>query len=243
MAIGAILTREKSVSRVYKTRHFQHLLQGTPKNYTREFHRANPAPIHIKLASSGFFASIRSVCGCVCLETSLGCFQPSPRLLFSSVLSMSRDPSSLTLASETDVLTVSPLIGPATCTASSVQSPTILSGTPLTASISKVLLDIDALPSPPCSLAIVTTEPLGCASPLTERALRSQRRDALRATCDVAVARSLDTIRSHDIVAESDVPARIKKILSNTTFHTSTTCSCIRLSYFCNHPSSSDARG
>ena len=132
---------------------------------------------------------------------------------------MSRDPCSLTLPSETDVLTVSPLIGPAACTASpratspctasSVQSPSILSGTPLTASISKVLLDIDGLPSPPCSPAFVITEPLVCASSLTERTLRSQRRDALRTTYDVAVALSLDTVRSHATLAENDVPARI----------------------------------
>ena len=152
-------------------------------------------------------------------ETSLGCFQPSPRLLFSSVLSMSRDPSSLTLPSEIDVLTVSPLIGPAACTASpratsprtasSVQSPMMLSGTPLTVSILKVLLNMDALPSSPCSPAIVTTEPLVCATPLTEKALRSQRWDALRATYDVAVAPTLDTVHSHATLAESDVPARI----------------------------------
>ena len=122
---------------------------------------------------------------------------------------MSSDPSSLTLPCETDVLTVSPLIGPAACTASSVQSPTILSGALLTVSISRVLSDIDALPSPPCSPAIATTEPLVCASPLTERALRSQRRDALRATHDVAAVPSPDTVRSHDTLAESDIPARI----------------------------------
>ena len=132
---------------------------------------------------------------------------------------MSRDPSSLTLPSETDVLTVSPLIGPAACTASprahspctasSVQSPKILFGTPLTVSISRVLLDIDALHSPPCSPAIVTTEPLVCASPLTERALRSQRRDASRASHDVAAVPSPDTVRSHATLAESDIPARI----------------------------------
>ena len=122
---------------------------------------------------------------------------------------MCSDPSSLTLPSETDVLTVSPLIGPAACTASSVQSPTILSGAPLTVSISKVLSDIDAPPSPPCNPVVVTTEPLVCASPLTERALRSQRRDALRATHDVAAVPSPNTVHSPDTLAESDIPARI----------------------------------
>ena len=166
---------------------------------------------------------------------------------------MSRDPSSPALLSETDVLYISPPTAPGTCSTLPAPSPAILSTevetdlsyTPLTASISKALLAIDALPSPPCSPAIVSTEPLVCASPLTERALRPQRRDALRATCDVAAASSPDTIRSNAILAEREiVPARMKKqILFNASFHPSTACSCIGLSYSCDHPSSNDARG
>ena len=118
------------------------------------------------------------------------------------------------------------------------------SPTPLTASISKVPLDIDALPSPPFSSAIVTTEPLVCASPLTERALCSQRRDALRSTCDVAVASPPDTIRSNAILDESEiVPARIKKKSCSTLpFTPPTACSHIRISYSCDRPSSDYAR-
>ena len=132
---------------------------------------------------------------------------------------MSRDPSSLTLPFGTDVVTVSPLIGPTACTASPrapspctaspVQPPTILFGTPLTVPMSKILFDIDALPSPPCSPAIVTTEPLVCTSSLTERALRAQLRNALRATHDVAAAPLPDTVHSDAPLAESNVPARI----------------------------------
>ena len=73
---------------------------------------------------------------------------------------------------------------------------------PLTVSISKVLSDIDALPSPPYSSVVATTEPLACASPLTERALRSQRRDALHATHDVVAVSSPAAVRSHDTLAE-----------------------------------------
>ena len=62
--------------------------------------------------------------------------------------------------------------------------------TPLAKSISAVLLDIDALSSPSASSDIVTTEPLEYASPLTERALRYQRRDALRAAQDVVALTS-----------------------------------------------------
>ena len=90
-----------------------------------------------------------------------------------------------------------------------LQVDTNLSHALLITSISKVLRDIDALPSPPVSSVVVTTEPLVCASPLTERALRSQRRDALRATHDVAAVSSPNTVRSHDTLAESDIPARI----------------------------------
>ena len=116
---------------------------------------------------------------------------------------MSSDSSSPALPSEIDVLDVSPPTGLAACIASptSLRSPALPlqevendpSHIPLTASISKVLLDIDALPPPPSSSGIVITEPLAGASPLTARTLRSQRRDALRATRDVAVASPPDT--------------------------------------------------
>ena len=88
--------------------------------------------------------------------------------------------------------------------------------TPLTTSISTVLLDIDALPSPPSSSAIVTTEPLERTSPLAERALRSQRRDALRATRHVAELTSpSDTVRSNAIL-EKIVLAQIPEIYRST---------------------------
>ena len=130
---------------------------------------------------------------------------------------MSSDPSSLTLPSETNVLSASPLVGPAACpaslrspsTASSIRSPTIPFDAPLTVSISKVLSDIDALPSPPFSSVVATTGPLTCASPLIERALRSQRRNALRASHDVVAVSSPATVRSHDTLAESEICARI----------------------------------
>ena len=124
---------------------------------------------------------------------------------------MPSDSSLPALRSEIDVLDVPPPTGPGACAALPAPSPAILSRevetglshTLLTASISKVLLDIDALPALPFSSTIVTTEPQVCASLSTERALRSQRRDALRATCDVAVASPPDTIRSHAILDES----------------------------------------
>ena len=51
--------------------------------------------------------------------------------------------------------------------------------------------------TPPRSSVATTTAPLTCASSLTERALRSQRRDALRALHDVAVSSS-SPIHLHD---------------------------------------------
>ena len=207
-AIGAILIREKFIESP----------QGPPlpafiarniKSYTREFNRANPAPILIKLASARFSLPQFARFVAVVLRAISQFLSTCAQTASSFALSMSCDPSLLPSLSETDVLTVSPLIDPAASTASSVQSPTMISGAPLTVSISKVLSDIDALPSPLCSPANVTTEPLVCASPLTERALRSQRRDALRAASDMVVTPSLDTVRSHPTLAESDVPARI----------------------------------
>ena len=139
---------------------------------------------------------------------------------------MSSDFSSFTLPPETDVLPTSPLIGPAACTAS-LRSPSTKSPV----SILRVLSNIDALcstaaattespvpilripqniaplPPPPCSPAAVTTEPLACASPLTERALRSQRQDALRATHDIVF--SPTTVHPLDTLAESEFRAQI----------------------------------
>ena len=126
---------------------------------------------------------------------------------------MSRDSSPFTLPSENDVLPASPLISPAACTAS-LRSPS----TESPVSILRVLSNIDALcstaadttespvpilrilPSPPCSPAAVTIEPLACASPLTERVLRSQRRDALRASHDVVS--SPTSVHPHDTLAQ-----------------------------------------
>ena len=111
---------------------------------------------------------------------------------------MSRASPVFTLPSEADVLPASPPIGPAVCTASlrlpitvsparsvsPVRSLPLPSETPLTLQTSPVHSDIEILPPPPCSSVATTTASLACASPLTERALRSQRRDALRATHD-----------------------------------------------------------
>ena len=135
----------------------------------------------------------------------------------SSTFQMSSDPSSVTLPSGNDVLTVSPPIGPAVCTASlrlpstasPVRSLPMPSEVPLTVQISTVLSDIEILPPPPCSSVAVTTAPLACASPLTERALRSQRRDDLRALHDVVVTSSPTTVRPHDTLAESEIRAQI----------------------------------
>ena len=121
---------------------------------------------------------------------------------------MSSDPSSVTLPSGNVVLLVLPPIGTAVSTASPVQSLPMYSEAPLTVQISTVLSDIEILPPPPCSSVAVTTAPLACASPLTERALRSQRRDALRALHDVVVTSSPTTVRSHGTLAESAIRAQ-----------------------------------
>ena len=144
---------------------------------------------------------------------------------------MSSDPSSFTLPSKTDVLPTSPLIDPAACTASlrspptepSVRPRTMKFRTHLSPSILRVLSNTDALSSPPCSSVAVTTEPLACASPLTERALRSQRRDALRAIHDVAVVSSPTAVRSNNTLTEStltasDLSARIFDSLITAPF-------------------------
>ena len=142
---------------------------------------------------------------------------------------MSSDSSSPALPSETDVLEVSPFTDLAVCTASTASQrhpairPRVVQNdshsTPLAKSTSAVLLDIDALPSPSASSDIDTTEPLECASPLTERVLRYQRRDALRATHDVRAPTSPHgTVRSNAIL-QKIVPAKIPELYcSNPTF-------------------------
>ena len=142
---------------------------------------------------------------------------------------MSSNSSSPALPSETDVLKVAPFTGLAACTASTASQrppairPRVVQNdphsTPLAKSTSAVLLDIDALPLPSASSDIVTTEPLECASPLTERALCYQRRDALRATHDVGAPTSPHgTVRSNAIL-QKIVPAKIPELYcSNLTF-------------------------
>ena len=58
-------------------------------------------------------------------------------------------------------------------------------GTPMIHSFSNVLSEINALPSPFVTIELVASESLERNSHLTERALRSQSRDAVRATAEV----------------------------------------------------------
>ena len=96
---------------------------------------------------------------------------------------------------------------------------TLTHTTPLAKSISAVLLDIDALSSPSASSDIVTTEPLEIASPLTERALRYQRRDALRAAQDVVALISPHRTVSSNAILQNIVPAKFPELYrSNLTF-------------------------
>ena len=133
---------------------------------------------------------------------------------------MSSDAPSFTLSFEADVLPASPLTFPDACTAL-LRSPSPESPV----SILRVLSNIDALgstaaiktdspapilrtlPSPLCSPAAVTTEPLTCASLLTERALRSQRRDALRVSHDVVS--SPTSVHPLDTLAASAFRAQV----------------------------------
>ena len=105
-----------------------------------------------------------------------------------------------TLPSANDVLLASPVIGPAVCTPS-LRSHVIalparsvlpdrslrLSSEAPTVQSLQINPGIEILPQLSGSFVAPTTAPLTCAPPLTERALRSQRRDALRALHDVAV--------------------------------------------------------
>ena len=113
---------------------------------------------------------------------------------------MSSASPSFTLPSTNDVLLASPVIGPAVCTpslrshvialpprsVSPVRSPRPPSEAPTVQSL-QINPEIEILPQLSGSLVAPTTAPLTCAPSLTERALRSQRRDALRALHDVAV--------------------------------------------------------
>ena len=133
---------------------------------------------------------------------------------------MSSASPSFTLPSTTDVLLASPLIGPAVCTPS-LRSPVIASPTrsvspdrslrpPPEASLTVQSLpinpEIEILPQTSGSSVASTTAPLTCASSLTERALRSQRRDALRALRDAAISFPLPPVHLPD--TESRVGAQ-----------------------------------
>ena len=113
---------------------------------------------------------------------------------------MSSASPSPTLPPATDVLLASPLNGPPVCTPSLrstvIASPArsvlpdrslrLSSETPTVQSL-QLNPKIEIRPQLSGSLVAPTTAPMTCASSLTARALRSQRRDALRALHDVAV--------------------------------------------------------
>ena len=125
---------------------------------------------------------------------------------------MSSASPSFTLPSATDILLASPSIGPAVCTAS-IRSPITASPARSVSPVRSLRLPseahytvqtlpvhsgIEILPQPPRSSVATTTAPLTCASSLTEGALRSQRRDALRALHDVAVPSSWSPVHLPD---------------------------------------------
>ena len=113
---------------------------------------------------------------------------------------MSSASPSPTLPSAIDVLLASPSIGPTVCTpslrshvialpprsVSPVRSPRPPSEAPTVQSL-QINPEIEILPQLSGSLVAPTTAPLTCTPSLTERALRSQRRDALRAIRDAAI--------------------------------------------------------
>ena len=125
---------------------------------------------------------------------------------------MSSASPSFTLPSATDVLLASPPIGPAVCTpslrspitapparsVSSVRSLRLPSEAPFAVQTLPLHSGIEILPQPPRRSVATTTAPLTCASWLTERALRSQRRDALRALHNVAVPSSSSPVHLPD---------------------------------------------
>ena len=127
---------------------------------------------------------------------------------------MSSASPSPTLPSANDVLLASPLNGPPVCTPS-LRSPVIAvparsvlpdrslrlsSETPTVQSL-QLNPKIEILPQLSGSFVAPTTAPLTCAPSLTERALRSQRRDALRALHDVAVP-SPSPIHLHETTSD-----------------------------------------
>ena len=127
---------------------------------------------------------------------------------------MSSASPSFTLPSANDVLLASPSTGPAVCTPS-LRSHVIalparsvlpdrslrLSSEAPTVQSLQLNPEIEILPQLSGSLVAPTTAPLTCASSLTERALRSQRRDALRALHDVAVP-SQSPIHLHETTSD-----------------------------------------
>ena len=131
----------------------------------------------------------------------------------------SASPSS-TLPSANDVLLASPVIGPVVCTpslrshvialptrsVSPARSPRPPSEAPTVQNL-QINPEIEILPQLSGSFVAPTTAPLTCAPSLTERALRSQRRDALRALHDVAVP-SPSPIHLHE--TESNFGAQTK---------------------------------
>ena len=134
---------------------------------------------------------------------------------------MSSASPSFTLPSANDVLLASPLIGPAVCTPSlrshvialpprsvpPVRSLRPPSEAPTVQSL-QINPEIEILPQLSGSLVAPTTAPLTCAPSLTERALRSQRRDALRALHDAAIPFPLPHVHLPD--TESRIRAQIE---------------------------------
>ena len=182
-------------------------------------------PIHV-LRSSRRLTSIRSseavLLSIVPIQNSIQVVllaarpSVSPFLFFFlrfTSLAMSSGAPSFTLPPTANVLLASPSLGPTVCTASlrlpitasparsvsPVRSLPLPFEAPFTVQTSLVHSGIEILPQPPrSSVVAVPTAPLACAPSLTERALRSQRRDALRALHDVAVTSSPSPVRLHD---------------------------------------------
>ena len=137
---------------------------------------------------------------------------------------MSSASPSPTLPSANDVLLASPLIGPAVCTpslrshvialparsVSPVRSLRLPSEAPTVQSL-QINPEIEILPQLSGSLVAPTTAPLTCAPSLTERALRSQRRDALRDLHDAAIPFPLPPVHLPDtesrIGAQTEPPS------------------------------------
>ena len=134
---------------------------------------------------------------------------------------MSSASPSPTLPPATDVLLASPLNGPPVCTPSLrstvIASPArsvlpdrslrLSSETPTVPSL-QLNPKIEIRPQLSGSLVAPTTAPMTCASSLTERALRSQRRDALRALRDAAIPFPSSPMHLHE--ATRDFGARIE---------------------------------